>query len=172
MKLASKYLFEAMDNYPYNLPEAIEALNYALSYDDENPLAHCLQGQIYAEQMKDYQAAIECFETALSYDLYALKVYQPYLDTLLWNGDYEKAEKFIGFALKVKAADKAVLYRQMGFVKEYQKEYKEAKANFKLAKEYTYNDCFMETIKEDLERVKGKIPKKKSKKSKKKNKGK
>lgn len=42
----NKYYFEALDNYPYNLPDCLEALNYALSYDPEDADSLCLMGSI------------------------------------------------------------------------------------------------------------------------------
>ena len=59
MTLSEKYLMEALDAYPYDLPKVIEALNYALSYDAENALALCLMGQFYSEQMAQYEKAIQ-----------------------------------------------------------------------------------------------------------------
>jgi len=44
----SKYYFEALDNYPYSLPDCLEALNYALSYDPEDADSLCLMGRIYS----------------------------------------------------------------------------------------------------------------------------
>lgn len=46
MKSIDKYLFQAMDNYPYCLEETIESLDYALSYDDKNVTALCLYARI------------------------------------------------------------------------------------------------------------------------------
>ncbi|MCP1250466.1 MULTISPECIES: hypothetical protein [Elizabethkingia] len=32
----NKYYFEALDHYPYSIPDCVEALNYALSYDPQD----------------------------------------------------------------------------------------------------------------------------------------
>ncbi|MDR6515115.1 hypothetical protein [Chryseobacterium camelliae] len=61
----SKYYFEALDNYFYNLPDCLEALNYALSYDPEDADSLCLMGRIYAETLKDYETAKSYFEMAM-----------------------------------------------------------------------------------------------------------
>lgn len=53
----SKYYFEALDNYPYSLPDCLEALNYALSYDPEDPDVLCLMGRMYSEMLNDYEKA-------------------------------------------------------------------------------------------------------------------
>ena len=57
MKSIDKYLFQALDNYPYSLEETVESLDYALSYDEKNTVALCLYGRLYAEQLKHYETA-------------------------------------------------------------------------------------------------------------------
>jgi uncharacterized protein YfaS (alpha-2-macroglobulin family) len=49
MKTIDKYLFQALDNYPYSLQETVESLDYALSYDEKNTTALCLYARIEAE---------------------------------------------------------------------------------------------------------------------------
>ncbi|WP_378178279.1 tetratricopeptide repeat protein [Aquimarina sp. SS2-1] len=163
--LLDKYLFQALDAYPYNLEEAVESLNYALSYDDKNPVALCLMGQIYAENLRDYETAKEYYQQALAEDMYALDVYPKYINVLLWNEDYDEAEKLIDFALTLKGTDKAVLYLKKGILFEQKKEYKTALKVLKTAKVYTYNNYFISDIEGDEKRIKDKMPKKKKKKN-------
>ncbi|GGX02688.1 tetratricopeptide repeat protein [Aquimarina muelleri] len=160
--LLDKYLFQALDAYPYNLEETVESLNYALSYDQRNPTALSLLGQIYAENLKNYETAKEYFQQALAEDIYAIDVYPKYINVLLWNEDYKEAEKLIEFALTVKGTDKAILYVKKGLLFEQKKKYKKALKYLKLAKENTYNNLFIEEIKEEKERIKSKMSKKKS----------
>ena len=167
--LLDKYLFQAMDAYPYNLEEAVESLSYALSYDDKNPVAICLMGQIYAENLSNYETAKTYYQEALAADMYALDVYPNYINVLLWNEDYEEAEKLIDFALTVKGTDKAVLYYQKGILFEQQKRYKKALKILKVAKEHAYNNHFICHIEGQEKRIKGKMPKKKTQKKKGKN---
>ena len=96
---------------------------------------------------------------------------------VLWNEDYKEVDEFIDFSLTVKGSDKGTLYLKKAILFEQLKEYKKALTFIKLAKEHTYNSEFMETINEEKNRIKGKMPKKKKaksskseKKSKKKNK--
>jgi len=168
--LLDKYLFQALDAYPYNLEEAVESLNYALSYDDNNPIALCLMGQIYAENLKNYETAKEYYQQALAEDMYALDVYPNYISVLLWNEDYDEAEKLIDFALTLKGTDKAVLYVLKGILLEQKKDYKKAIKVLKIAKEYAYNNYFISHIEGEEKRIKDKMPKKKKKKKKKKGK--
>ena len=51
----NKYYFQALDNFPYNMQETIEALIYALSYEGQNAESLCLLGRVYAEVLKDYE---------------------------------------------------------------------------------------------------------------------
>src|SRR5690606_41519380 len=44
MSSIDKYLVQALDNYPYNLEDALTSLEYALSYDENNTQALCLYG--------------------------------------------------------------------------------------------------------------------------------
>ncbi|WP_298544620.1 hypothetical protein [uncultured Aquimarina sp.] len=162
--LLDKYLFQALDAYPYNLEEAVESLNYALSYDDKNPIALCLMGQIYAENLRNYETAKEYYQQALAEDMYALDVYPKYINVLLWNEDYDEAEKLIDFALTLKGTDKAVLYLKKGILFEQKKEYKKALKVLKIAKVNTYNNYFISDIEGDEKRIKDKMPKKKNKK--------
>ncbi|GLB52222.1 hypothetical protein NBRC110019_12610 [Neptunitalea chrysea] len=106
MTSIDKYLFQAMDNYPYSLEETLESLDYALSYDANNTMALCLYGRLYAEQLQKYEEAKKYFEKALSIDINALEVYPYYLDALLYNEDFEEAERLIEFALSVKGVNK------------------------------------------------------------------
>ncbi len=161
--LLDKYLFQAMDAYPYDMEETIEALNYALSYDDKNSMALGLMGQVYAEKLKDYETAKEYYQQALAENIDAFDVYPHYINVLLWNEDYDEAEKLIDFAFTLKGMDKAVLYLKKGILFEQKKAYKKALKFLKRAKIYTYNNHFMNDIREEEKRIKDKIPKEKKK---------
>ncbi|HBI02309.1 MAG TPA: hypothetical protein PLL09_03585 [Flavobacterium sp.] len=125
MKSVDKYLFQALDNYPYWLEGTIESLDYALSYDDKNTTALCLYGRIHAEQLQDYEGAKNYFQQAISIDIHALEVYPHYIETLLLNEDFEEARKLIDFALTIKGVKKveiklklvSLLERQLAFKK-------------------------------------------------------
>ncbi|CAG0906289.1 unnamed protein product, partial [Darwinula stevensoni] len=62
----------ALDAYPYNLEEAIESLDYALSGDNNNAATLCLYGRVYAEQLQDYATAKTYFQDALAADIKAV----------------------------------------------------------------------------------------------------
>ncbi len=160
--LLDKYIFQALDAYPYNLEEAVESLQYALSYDENNAVALGLMAQMYAEQLKNFEVAKEYFQQALAQDIHAVDVYPKYINVLLWNEDYREAEKLINFALTIKGTDKAVLYLKKAILFEHTKEYKKALKCIKLAKDNAYNNNFIHDLKEEKNRILGKMPKKKN----------
>ncbi len=168
--LVNNYIFKALDAYPYDLEEAIEALNYALAYDNKNVMALILLGRINAEVLKDYEQAKNHFAEALVEDIHAFGIYPHYINVLLWNEDYEEAEKLIDFALTIKGSDKAVLYVGKAQLFEQKQSYKKALKFLKLAKLNSYNDDYMYIINQQKMRIKDKLPKTKNVKAKQKGK--
>lgn len=157
MKTIDKHLFQAMDCYPYNLEEAVESLEYALSYDSQNTMALCLMGRIYAEQLLNYQIAVKYFQEALSYNIDALEVYPHYINTLILNEDLEEAEKLIVFALSIKGINKTEILLKKAGLAEIKQEFKAAK---KLIKEIKLINCNQEmnsAVSEISERIKSKL---------------
>ena len=150
----NQYLIKALDNYPYNLEEAVESLNYALSYEPKNPHALCLMGRIEEEIYKNYEVAISYYQEALEEDVNAFFVYPHYLFALILNEDYAQAHKLIEFALTVKASDKAVIYARKVYLLECERKYIEALEVIKIAKMHTYNDSFINYLDEFKKRIK------------------
>jgi tetratricopeptide (TPR) repeat protein len=112
----NKYYFQALDNFPYNLEETMQALNYALSYDDHNAESLCLLGRVYSEMLQDYETAKSYFEEAMQVKLDSVSTPLFYIDCLLNNEDYEEAKKLIDYAEKIKGIDKSrILYRKAIF---------------------------------------------------------
>jgi tetratricopeptide (TPR) repeat protein len=158
--LTNNYIFKALENYPFDLEEVMEALDYALSSDDKNTMALTLMGRVYAEKLYKYDEAVIYFKQALAENIRAFEAYTPYINTLLWNEDFKEAEEFIDFALTVKGSDKAVLYLKKANLYEQLKEYQKALNFIKLSKEFTFNSDFMVDINVEKDRIKCKIPKK------------
>lgn len=165
--ILDKYLFQALDAYPYDLQETVESLQYALSYNPKSTKALCLMGQVYAEQLKDYETAKEFYQEALAENMNAIDVYKHYINVLLWNEDYDEVEKLINFAFTIKGIDKAILYLKKAHLFEQKRAYKIAIKHLKKAKEFAYNNGFISFLKEEESRMKGKLPKKCKKKKKK-----
>ena len=156
MKSIDKYLFQAMDNYPYCLEETIESLDYALSYDDKNVTALCLYARIQAEQLLNYEEAKNYFEQALGININAIEVYPYYIQTLLVNEDFEEAEKLIDFALTVKGINKAEILMKKIQLQETKREFKEAKQLLKEMKLTVVNNEYNYYLEETKTRIKGK----------------
>ena len=178
MKTIDKYLFQALDNYPYSLEETIESLDYAFSYDAKNTMVLCLYGRIQAEQLWNYEEAKNYFQEALAINIHALEVYPHYLQVLILNEDYQEAQKLIDFALTIKGINKSEIFVKNAVLLEAQQKFKEALGAIKKAKLTTLQFAFDSDITDVEKRIKGKIellekkekPKKLKKDSKKKSK--
>jgi tetratricopeptide (TPR) repeat protein len=157
MKTVDKYLFQALDNYPYSLEETVESLDYALSYDDKNTMALCLYGQVLSDQLFKYEEAKEYFQKALSINIYALEVYPFYIHTLILNEDYEEAIKLIDFALTIKGINKAEILLKKVALLERKQEFKKALKVIKKVKLTTINTCYDYTIEESEKRLNKKL---------------
>ena len=156
MSSIDKYLVKALDAYPYNLQEAIESLNYALSGDNNNAATLCLYGRVYAEQLHDYAMAKTYFQEALAADIHSVTVY-PYFIQLSIDFDEDKeAEKLIDFALTVKGIDKPLILSKLILLKEKQMLYKEVKHNIKKLKSIVLNDDYQHFIDKTEARIKEK----------------
>ncbi|MFP3596310.1 tetratricopeptide repeat protein [Chryseobacterium sp. SIMBA_029] len=166
----NKYYFEALDNYPYSLPDCLEALNYALSYDPEDADSLCLMGRIYSEMLIDYEKAKLYFEEAMQYDVTNLNTPQYYIRCLLDNEDLEEAEKLIEYALKIKGIDKCRILILKALLFEIRLEYKTALEQLKEAKKYSYAQSMLDFLNGKVKFIKAKSPKKVKEKSKKKTK--
>lgn len=168
--LHNNYLFQALDAYPYNLEETLEALNYALSYNNKDAQALCLMGRVYAEQLKDYETAKQYFAESVAQRMEMPNTYPHYIYTLLLNEDFEEAQKLIEFALTIKSIDRAVCNYLQARLFETLKEFKKAIKYYKEAKLLATNNYFINCMDEEIERVKKKIKPKKKKANKKKKK--
>jgi tetratricopeptide (TPR) repeat protein len=157
MKSIDKYLFQAIDNYPYWLENAIEGLDYALSYDDKNSNALCLYGRVLAEQLHDFEQAKSYYQSAIAENINAVQVYPYYIQTLLWNEDFEEAEKLIDFALTIKGMNRVEVLSKKVILLELKKEFKAAKKQLKEMKLAVINSDYSTFIDEAETRLKAKL---------------
>jgi tetratricopeptide (TPR) repeat protein len=166
----SKYYFEALDNYPYSLPECLEALNYALSYDPEDADSLCLMGRIYGEMLSDYEKAKLYFEEAMQCNVANLNTPQYYIKCLLDNEDLEEAEKLIDYSLKIKGIDKCRILIHKSYLFEIQLKHKKALEPLAEAKNFAYDQSMLDFLKNREKFIKAKMPKHSKKKQRKKKK--
>ncbi|TCN51511.1 hypothetical protein D0809_22490 [Flavobacterium circumlabens] len=167
MKTVDKYIFEALDNYPYSLVETIESLDYALSYDDKNTMALCLYGRVQADQLLKYEEAKEYFQQAISININAIEVYAHYINTLILNEDYAEATRLIDFALTIKGINRVEILLKKVMLLESRKDFKKALKALKEARLETLSNEFDYLIEETEKRLHKKVNKKSKKESKK-----
>ncbi|WP_299098307.1 hypothetical protein [uncultured Winogradskyella sp.] len=163
--LLNNYVLKAIDAYPYELEETVENLNYALSYEADNAYALYLMGRLQAEQFGDFEKAKQYYAEALANKLDFHKVYSKYILVLMWNEDYQEAQKLIDYALTVKGLNKGEVYLFQGQLYEVLQKYKKALKALKLAKKHVYNNSFTSFIDSEIKRIKNKMKPKKTKKS-------
>ena len=86
-----------------------------------------------------------------------------------WADEIERAYKLIHFAFTIKGIDKAYLYCITAYALETTQNYNIALKQLKEAKRYSYNNYYIDFIKEEENRIKKKLnsdkPKAKKKKS-------
>ncbi|WP_310557114.1 hypothetical protein [Flavobacterium sp.] len=166
MKTVDKYLFQALDNYPYNLEDVVESLDYALSYNSKNTMALCLYGRIYAEQLSHYEQAKLYFQEALISDVFAKEVYPHYIQTLILNDDDAEAMKLIDFALTIKGIDKIGILMKKVLLFEKMQQFKKGLKLMKEVKLSILNSDCNYLIEETEKRLKQKLGKDSTKKKK------
>ncbi len=162
--LSNKYYLQALDAYPYDLPEALESLSYALSYESNHAGAHCLLGQLNMEQLKQYDKAMMHFEQALISDINYVATYEHYSLLLITLKEYNKAKKIIKHAYTINGLNYAIMLHHEGLLNEYQGKLLKAKELMKSAYNNSCNERERSFLKNELDRVKSKIKVKKKKK--------
>ena len=148
---------QALDNYPYNVEECIEKLQYVLSANQNHVGAHYLLGRIYKEQISDYKKAKYHFEMALYLDHEYTPSYYYYADLLIVLNEWEEASKVIDIGLKIPGNDLASLIFLKGILYEKYEMYKSALSYFKEAKLKGLNTDFDYFIDDQIKRVNNKV---------------
>lgn len=156
MKYMDIYVTKAMDAYPHQLAETVEALNYALSADASNVYALCLMGRVYAEQMLNYREAIRCYEEALGYDLDAILIYPYLIRALIANEDYDKAGRLIEFAGSIKGIDRIDLVLNKIVIAEMTGHFNKALKLLKEMQKKVCNNFYNDWMEETEKRLKSK----------------
>ncbi|WP_298237089.1 tetratricopeptide repeat protein [uncultured Algibacter sp.] len=147
------YLFRAIEAYPYELAKAIEALNYALSYEPNNVKALCLMAKVQSEQLGNYKAAKEYYENALAINMDNPDIYPEFIRFLVNSHDFDEAQKLIDFAINVKGIDKAGIKLAQGYLYEALSEFEKAEDALKEAKMFGLNSEFDYFVDEVIARV-------------------
>ena len=164
---ANDFYLKALDSYPYDLPEFLESINYALSYDEDHADAHCLMGRFYWDQLCKHDQAAFHFEKALAADPRHLITCYHYSMMAIYVEEYEKAGRLIGFMANIKGVYKPALFYRRALIAERQKQLKEAKKLLKVAKTESFYTNDVSFFDAELTRVKNKLKAIKKEKSKK-----
>ena len=155
--LADSYYVKALDLYPYKLDQVTEALNFAISYDNNHAGAHCLLGMLNLYQLGKYREAEDHFEKALAGNIDYAETYYSYADLLIQIGEYGKAKKLIKYAYKIKGINVSRLKHSEGLIAEIKGNYLKAKEYMKIAFLNSYQKVEREYLKEELDRVNSKL---------------
>lgn len=167
LTLADNYFIKAYDNYPYDLTEVMEALNYALSYDEEHAGVQCLMGRVALTQLNQLDKAEYHFEKALSYDANYTETYPHYADLLLRFRAYKQVIKLVDYSLTIRGIIYNEMLHKKALALEGLYQYDEAKAILKqILTDSLYNDS-RTFYKGELKRIKEKLKKTKEKPSRK-----
>lgn len=143
MTAADKYYLKAKENYPYEMEVALEALEYGLSYDDTHAPLLTLKAEIYYNDLRRLDAAMECLEAALYHDSFYTEAHYLYLRILIETGEVVRAEKHISKALNVRGIDKGKIWHQEALILEQRGLLEEAIDKLAEAKRYSQTkDCF------------------------------
>ena len=147
---------QARDNYPHNVDECIEKLQYVIAADDEHAGAHCLMARIYEEQMEDYAQAKHYYQMTLYLDRSYAPVYSHYAHLLINLDELDEALKIIERGMKVKGTDiSTLLYLKAALYEKYEM-YNTAIEIYEDAKRHCLNSYFMHAMDDHIKRVKDK----------------
>jgi len=157
MTAADKYFLKAKDSYPYEIDDALEALEYGLSYDDNHAGLLTLRGQIQYKDLCQYDLAAESFGLAIYHAPDYNEAYYHYIDLLTDTGDIIAAEQLIARALNVKGINKARIWHREALLYERQEMFTIALASLKNARLWTNDKDYSDRYAEEHKRIKKKM---------------
>lgn len=148
---------QARDNYPYNVDECIEKLQYVIAADDEHAGAHYLMGRIYEEQLEDYKQAEYYYRMTLYLNREHLPVYYQYANMLVLRNRLDEALVIINAGLKAPGADIAQLAYLQGLLYERYEMFSTAIGYYKDAQRSCLETSYLNAMDDHIKRVKAKI---------------
>lgn len=157
LTLADQYYLKAVDNFPYELSEVLENLNYALSYDENHCQANCLMGQVFMYHLKQFEKSEFYFNQAMQADLTYPDTIK-YLSLLkIWLCEFDQALKIIKFGMSVKGMNIAILLTHKALVYECQGQLNDCKKTLLHAENNCFDTQGLEYVQTHLKRVNAKI---------------
>lgn len=151
--MALQYYLKAKDAYPYDLAEVMEALDYALSYDDEQAEIYCFMGVFYSEQMKNQEKACYYFEQALLADISYKETYYHYADVLIKSDEFVHAKKLLHHLKKQKNCNHSAVLQLKALISERQGKYSKAIDRIKKAMKLSMSNNHISNLRCQLDRV-------------------
>lgn len=147
------YTIKALESYRYDKEECLEALGYALAYDENNAVALCLMGRIQMEMFENFELAANYFENALASDATYAETYRHYLELLITQGNLTKAKAFLKFASTRIAHKQAELFIGEARILEREFKFKKALKMLRDALKSAYSEYTIEEIDEIKNRI-------------------
>ncbi|NOQ74430.1 MAG: hypothetical protein GQ574_20640 [Crocinitomix sp.] len=154
--LANSYYIKALDQYPYDLAEFLESINYALSYDENNPDANCLMGRFNMEHLYNFEQAKYYFEKALCNDINHIQTYYYFIRWAIDVNDLDFAKRLIKFASTLQGVCQASLLHRRGTIEEKTGNFKKALKLYEKAINATIFNSNTDFFKREKARVKNK----------------
>ncbi len=158
--LANTYYIKALDQYPYDLTEFLEAINYALSYDENDSDANCLMGRFNMEHLYNFDQAKYYFEKSLSNDINHIQTYYYFIRWAIDINDFDFAKRLINFAATIPGICHATLIHRRATIAEKKGNFKKAVKLYNRAINTTIFNSDTDFFKNEKARVKSKIAKK------------
>lgn len=147
----------ALDNYPYELNEVLENLNYALSYDDNHAAALCLMGRLQMWYLKDYREAEYYLEKALTGEPNYSCALEQLVILYITQKRLNKAQRVLMHAQKLPTISRTFILHGMSRILETRGELKLAKHNLKAALAEVNYKHEGDYLNEEMTRLKAKI---------------
>ncbi len=152
--IADQYYIKALDNYPFNLEEVMENLNYALSSNQDHAGANYLLAKLYMEQLNQLHVAENYFSRAMASNPDDVNICMDYILLLVKLHEADKARKLMAYTQGMKAVDLARMLSYEALILEQQHKYDEAIDILKKARMEAFDDETMDLLNNALKRVK------------------
>jgi tetratricopeptide (TPR) repeat protein len=157
LSLADQYYLKSLDNYNYNWEESLTDLSYALSHDPDHAGANNLMGRLQMEHFKNFELAEEYFVQAMVSNPFHIQTCMDYLKLMLKLKKGKEFEKLVQHALTIQGIDKAEVLQLKAHYLELNQHFAEAKYTLEKAELLTIDECMIECLKDDTERVSNKL---------------
>ena len=160
LTLADSYYLKAKaatSGFCSDWEEVCEALNYALSYDENHCASLCLLGEIYAKHLSMPEKAFDCFDKVIAIDTNYEDFYPIYIKYLIWNNKINRAKKLVDFSQTIETISKAEINWLSSYIEETLGNYKTCLKHLKEAKKHCYNDHYFDFMVNEQKRIEKKM---------------